>query len=233
MIKNFKTSLLAVLPLIGLFGLLNQVSIAQMRPDKLGELDWWRSKVKAQAQSSQSQRFHGCLFGDSISSELGNPLSKDIANFAMGGLSTVSLLEQLKTLKAANVQCQNVMIEIGTNDAWYAIRNDEFVSNLEQIIVLTRSMGASQVTLTPAFYSTLEASRNPNVAGTVERVEEINALIRQVADIESVALVDEGLEPLFDDRSLRADLTFDGVHLNENGKKLYKKVVVKILDVNS
>ncbi len=227
MIKNFKTSLLAVLPLIGL---LNQVSIAQMRPDKLGELDWWRSKVKAQAQSSQSQRFHGCLFGDSISSVLGNPLSKDIANFAMGGLSTVSLLEQLKTLKASNVQCQNVMIAIGTNDAWYSIRNDEFVSNLERIIVLTRSMGASQITVVPAFYSTVEASRNPNVAGTIERVEEINALIRQVADVESVALVTDEIDPLFDDRSLRQDLTFDGVHLNEKGRNLYKRIVLTVLN---
>lgn len=230
MIKKLKTSLLTILPMIGLFGLLNQVSIAQMKPDKLGELDWWRSKVKAQAQSSQSQRFHGCLFGDSISSVLGNPLSKDIANFAMGGLSTVSLLEQLKTLKASNVQCQNVMIAIGTNDAWYSIHNDEFVSNLERIIVQARSMGASQITIVPAFYSTVEASRNPNVAGTVERVEEINALIRQVADIESVALVTDQIDPLFDDRSLRQDLTFDGVHLNEKGRNLYKRIVLAILD---
>ena len=229
MIKKLKTSLLTILPLIGLFGLLNQVSIAQMKPDKLGELDWWRSKVKAQAQSSQSQRFHGCLFGDSISSGLGNPLSKDIANFAMGGLSTVSLLEQLKTLKASNVQCQNVMIAIGTNDAWYSIHNDEFVSNLERIIVQARSMGASQITIVPAFYSTVEASRNPNVAGTVERVEEINALIRQVADIESVALVTDQIDPLFDDRSLRQDLTFDGVHLNEKGRNIYKRIVLAIL----
>lgn len=222
-----------MLSLVGLSGLLNQVSIAQMKPDKLGDLAWWRSKVKDQAQSSQRKQYKGCLFGDSISSGLGNTLGKDAANFAMGGLSTVSLLEQLKTLKAANVQCQNVMIAIGTNDAWYAIRNDEFVSNLEQIILLTRSMGASQVTLTPAFYSTLEASRNPNVAGTIERVEEINALIRQVADVEGVAIVDQGLEPLFDDRSLKAGLTSDGVHLNEDGKKIYKKVVVKVLDINS
>ncbi|WP_073074090.1 SGNH/GDSL hydrolase family protein [Phormidesmis priestleyi] len=230
MIKNFKTSLLTMLPLIGLFGLLNQVSIAQMKPDKLGELDWWRSKVKAQAQSSQRRRFHGCLFGDSISSGLGNPLGKETANFAMGGLSTVSLLEQLKTLKAANVQCQNVMIAIGTNDAWYSIRNDEFVSNLERIILLTRSMGASQITVVPAFYSTVEASRNPNVAGTVERVEEINALIREVADVENVGLVTDEIDPLFDDRSLRQDLTFDGVHLNEKGQKIYKRIVLAILN---
>ena len=233
MIKNFKISFVPMLSLVGLVGLLNQVSIAQMKPDKLGDLAWWRSKVKDQAQSSQRQRYKGCLFGDSISSGLGNTLGKDAANFAMGGLSTVSLLEQLKTLKAADVQCQNVMIAIGTNDALYAIRNDEFVSNLEQIILLTRSMGASQVTLTPAFYSTLEASRNPNVAGTIERVEEINALIREVADVENVALVDQGLEPLFNDRSLKAGLTSDGVHLNEDGKKIYKKVVVKVLDINS
>ena len=148
----------------------------------------------------------------------------------MGGLSTVSLLEQLKTLKASNVQCQNVMIAIGTNDAWYAIRNDEFVSNLERIVVLTRSMGASQITVVPAFYSTVEASHNPNVAGTVERVEEINALIRQVADVENVGLVTDEIDPLFADRSLRQDLTFDGVHLNEKGQKLYKRIVLNILN---
>jgi lysophospholipase L1-like esterase len=52
----------------------------------------------------------------------------------MGGMSSVSLLTQLRQLKAANVQCQKVVIAIGTNDAMYNISNNAFRNNLRQSI---------------------------------------------------------------------------------------------------
>lgn len=205
-------------------------AVSSPRTDGLSSVNWWRSKVKSQITASGGRRYGGCVFGDSISSALGNSLGGSNYNFAMGGMSTVSLLEQLKQLKAGNVQCQKAVIAIGTNDAMYTISNTSFKNNLKQIVTLSRGLGASEITLIPAFYSTVEASQNPDMAGTLDRVDEISALIRQVAAEQDVQIVTDELQPLFRDRALKGELTIDGVHLNDSGKRLYRRVLVNILN---
>jgi lysophospholipase L1-like esterase len=218
--QNFLAALLVV---FGLYAISNR-SMAEVRADRLSQ----RSQVQAQADS-QKQQYAGCLFGDSISSGLGNTLGEGVANFGRGGLSSVSLLDQMNALDSMNVQCQKVVIAIGTNDAWHSIRDDDFVDNLKQAVFLARQMGATQITLIPAFYSTVAASRNPSIAGTLDRVDEINKLVQKVAASEKVAIVTSELQPLYSQRSLKKELTFDGVHLNDKGKKIYHQVILKIL----
>lgn len=203
---------------------------AASRVDKLPSVDWWQSKVRSQIAASVGKRYSGCVFGDSISSMLGNTLGEANYNFAIGGMSTVSLLEQLKQLKFANIQCQRAVIAIGTNDAMYSISDRDFKNNLRQIVTLTRGLGATDITLLPAFYSTVAASENPNVAGTLERVDEISALIRQVAVEQDAKLQSDEIQALFYDHSLREDLTSDGVHLNDPGKRIYRQVLLNIFD---
>ncbi|MGV0023947.1 SGNH/GDSL hydrolase family protein [Phormidesmis priestleyi] len=218
---QFKQNFLAaILVVLGLYAISSR-SMAEVRADR------WRPQVQAQADTSQ-QQYAGCLFGDSISSGLGNSLGNGFANFGVGGLSSVSLLDQLKALTSMDVQCQKVIIAIGTNDAWNSIQDDVFVNNLKQAVSLARQMGATQITLIPAFYSTVAASHNPSIAGTLDRVDEINQLVQKVAVSEKVAIVTSELRPLYSQRSLKKELTFDGVHLNDKGKKIYRQVVLKI-----
>ncbi|MBD1845294.1 SGNH/GDSL hydrolase family protein [Cyanobacteria bacterium FACHB-63] len=202
---------------------------ASSRVDKLTSANWWQSKVSSQITASAGKRFNGCVFGDSISSGLGNTLGQSNYNFSMGGMSTVSLLEQLRKLKAGNVRCEKVAIAIGTNDAMFSIRDRDFKNNLRQIVTLSRGLGASEITLLPAFYSTVEASQNPDAAGTLDRVDQISALIRQVAVEQDVKLLADGIPQLYRDHSLKAELTPDGVHLNESGKNIYRQVLLNLL----
>jgi lysophospholipase L1-like esterase len=90
-------------------------------------------------------------------------------------------------------------------------------------------MGANNITILPAFYSTVPASQDPKMAGTLDRVDEISNLIRQVAFEKRVAIVNDELQPFWRDRSLKEELTMDGVHLNEAGRKIYRQVVRKLL----
>jgi lysophospholipase L1-like esterase len=115
----------------------------------------------------------------------------------------------------------------------YTIQDDDFISNLRQTIALIRSMGTTQITLVPAFYSTLEASHDPTLAGPISRIDQINLLIRQVAQSENVALARMGLEPLYKNNCLRSDLTFDGVHLNDAGKTIYRQFLSNLLNSSS
>lgn len=214
-------------------GTLFLASTPQVRGDALTSSRWWQMKVREQAKLSQNRSYQGCLFGDSISSGLGKSFGDGTFNFAMGGLSSVSLLEQLKILKSYNVRCQQVIIAIGTNDAMNGTDDPTFLQNLNDTIALSRSMGATQITLVAAFYSTPQASRNPHLAGTNERIQEINNSIETVANEKHLPYVRAELEPLFDGHTLRSELTDDGVHLNYKGRQIYRQVILNIFNLGS
>jgi lysophospholipase L1-like esterase len=202
-------------------------SAAPPLTDNLTTVAWWQQAVKQQVTASQNQQFQGCLFGDSISSMLGDTLGDRIFNFALGGMSSVSLVDQLKQLTGHNVQCQTVVIAIGTNDAWYTISDDRFMQNLELAIDLVRSLHPDRIILLPAFYSTIAASMKPDRAGPIARVDEINQLIQQVATLDQLPVA--GVPDLFEQKALREDLTLDGVHLNQAGLNVYRQTLLKML----
>ncbi len=209
--------------------IVNSMAAYLVPGDNLSSTPWWQDEVKNQVLITQTKKYNACLFGDSISSMLGNTLGNNNFNFSLSGMSTVSLIEQLKILNNAQVKCDRAIIAIGTNDAAYAIEDEPFVNNMKDIIAKVRQMGASRITLIPAFYSTLEASFNPGLAGTITRVEEINALIRQVAVSENVLVSVETIKPLFKEQELKSNLTIDGVHLNADGRDIYRKSLLKII----
>jgi len=190
---------------------------------------WWKNEIRNQVRTTRNHEYTGCVFGDSISSGIGNNLGTHTFNFALSGMSTISLIEQLKVLNDANVKCKKAIIAIGTNDAAYDVPDDIFLQNMKESILRVKAMGASQVILLPAFYSTLAASHDPKKAGPIPKVEAINALIRQTAESEKLAIASEAIQPLFQGQTLKESLTNDGVHLNVRGKKIYRGALLKLL----
>lgn len=55
----------------------------------------------------------------------------------------------------------------------------------------------------PAFYSTLAASHDITLAGSLERIEKFKALTRQVAATEKVLIVERELQPLYEGTVLK------------------------------
>ncbi|XGV96728.1 MAG: alpha/beta hydrolase [Leptolyngbya sp. BL-A-14] len=211
---------------------LNVVDAVSPKPptDTLADMPFWQTFVAYQATVSQNKQYPACLFGDSISAQLVNTLGQGTVNFALGGMSSVSLVEQLKQLVAKKVQCQKALIAIGTNDAWYTISDDRISQNLKEAIALTRELGATKIVLLPAFYSTLAASKKPELAGPIPRVEAVNQVIDAVAKAEQVPVDTTALQPLFEGKTLKDSLTTDGVHLNAAGIAVYRQAVLGILD---
>jgi len=215
---------------LGWTGDSRSIALAQPQPDPLTMQPWWQEDVKYQANVvTQDRVYDHCLFGDSISSGLGNTFGDRSFNFALSGMSSVSLLTQLNRLVAANVECRQVILAMGTNDAVYQISNTMFVNNMKVAISLVRQLQAKQIILLPVFYSTVAASKLAGVAGSLDRVEEINILLSQVAATQKVALTAAGLQPLYNGQSLRENLTLDGVHLNAEGKKIYRRAVLQLM----
>ncbi|MBG1264715.1 alpha/beta hydrolase [Nostoc commune] len=214
-----------------LVGMANSSSSSADAPPKDNVSSSPLGKIALQYQilAAQDKQFSGCLFGDSISAGLGNTLGNDTFNFGLNGLSTISLLEQLKSLIPTKVTCEKAIIAIGGNDAWYGISDELFSKNLQEAIALIRTMGNKEIFLIPAFYSTVAASSDPTVSAPNSRVEKINALINQVAEIEKVPVAAAGVAPLYENNVLKENLTSDGDHLNAEGLKIYRQALLQIL----
>ncbi|MEH1954157.1 alpha/beta hydrolase [Nostoc sp.] len=214
-----------------LVGMANSSSSSADAPpkDDVSSSPLGKIALQYQTLAVQDKQFSGCLFGDSISAGLGNTLGNGTFNFGLNGLSTISLLEQLKTLIPTKVKCEKAIIAIGGNDAWYGISDELFTKNLQEAIALVRTMGTKEIFLIPAFYSTVAASLDPTVAAPLSKVEQINVLINQVAETEKVPVAAAGLAPLYENNVLRGNLTSDGDHLNTEGLKIYRQALLQIL----
>ena len=226
----FDSFLPAIQPPISTSTFIDSSSASSLVKDNLSADPGWQSDVKHQVSLIQDQTYKSCLFGDSISAGLHNSIAPHVFNFALNGMSTVSLVEQLKALTAAHLQCSQVIIAIGTNDVWYNLSNDLFVKYLEDSIVLARKTGANQIVLIPAFYATIGASHDPNAAGSNERIDEINTLINQVGESAKLVIATNSTQPLFSHHALNEKLTVDGVHLNEEGLTLYRLALLEIIN---
>ncbi|MBE8990499.1 alpha/beta hydrolase [Nostoc sp. LEGE 12450] len=215
-----------------LVGLANSASNSADAPPKDNVISSPFGKIALQYQilAVQDKQFSGCLFGDSISAGLGNTLGSGTFNFGLNGLSTISLLEQLKSLIPTKVKCEKAIIAVGGNDAWYGISDELFSKNLQEAIALVRTMGNKEIFLIPAFYSTVAASLDPTVSAPLPRVEQINVLINQVAETEKVPVAAAGLAPLYENNVLKGNLTSDGDHLNAEGLKIYRQALLQILE---
>ncbi|HLO52364.1 MAG TPA: SGNH/GDSL hydrolase family protein [Kamptonema sp.] len=201
----------------------------ELPTDTLSSQTWWQDEVKYQVYVNQNAKIETCFFGDSITSMLGNTLGQNTFNFAIGGMTTISQLEQLKYLTAAKVRCNKAIIALGTNDAIYKTMDEQFISNLKQIVATVRQeMKAKNIVLIPAFYSTFEAAHDLTMAGPIAKVEQIQVLTRQVATAEKLPIAEKEIQPLFESKALKATLTSDGVHLNTEGKRIYRSALLKI-----
>ena len=215
---------------MGRFLVMANANYLELPTDTLSSQSWWQDEVKYQVAVTQNTQIKTCFFGDSITSMLGNTLGNDSFNFAIGGMSAISQLEQLKLLTAARIRCERAIVALGTNDAIYRTMDDQFIKNMQQIIMTVKNdMGAKQVVLLPAFYSTVEASRDVSVAAPIPRVDKFNELLGKVAVAQRLSVDGSTLQPLFEGKALKADLTSDGVHLNLEGKKIYREALLKIV----
>ncbi|MDF5721534.1 MAG: alpha/beta hydrolase [Rhizonema sp. PD37] len=198
--------------------------------DNLSSTPLWQLEVEYQKFATQGKQFSGCLFGDSVTAELGNKLGNGTFNFALDGLSGISLVEQLRLLIHTKIRCEKAAIAIGGNDAWYGLSNELFANKLQESISLVRSLGSRQIFLIPAFYSTPAASLDPTISATNPSVDKINVVMNQVAIKNNIPFELQEVQSLNQNGALKDNLSSeDGAHLNNEGINIYRQALLKIL----
>ncbi len=197
--------------------------------DNLSSSPLWQLEVQYQIFATQGKQYSACLFGDSVTAELGNSLENGTFNFALDGLSGISLVEQLKLLIPTKVKCNKVAIAIGGNDAWYGLTDEAFANKLQESISLIPGLQTKQIFLIPAFYSTVVASKDPTISATNARVKQINVVMNQVALKDNIPFAVEAVQSLNQDDALKDNISSeDGAHLNDEGIKIYRQGLLNI-----
>lgn len=198
--------------------------------DNLSSTSLWQISVQYQGFATEGKEFSACLFGDSVTAELGESLGEGTFNFALNGLSGISLVEQLKLLIPNKIKCEKAVIAIGGNDAWYGLSDTLFANKLQESISLVQKLGSHQIFLIPAFYSTVAASNDPSISATNSRVKQINKVMNQVAVKNQIPFEIPEVESLNQNDALKDNFSSeDGAHLNNQGINIYRQALLKIL----
>lgn len=210
---------------------MNLLPTAVPPKDNLSSTPLWQLEVQYQKFATEGREFSACLFGDSVTAELGNTLGKNTYNFALDGLSGISLVEQLKFLIPNKVKCDQAVIAIGGNDAWYGLSDQVFARKLQESISLMHNLGSQKIFLIPAFYSTVAASKEPRISAPNSRVEQINVVINQVAERNNIPFEQQAVQSLNENNALKDSLSSeDGAHLNDEGINIYRQALQNIIN---
>jgi lysophospholipase L1-like esterase len=132
-----------------------------------------------------------------------------------------------------------VIVYIGINDVWhFSMKNlhgtpkEEFRKGLIELVKRIRDGGAQVVLCTPSVIGEKKNGENPQDA----MLDEYSEIIRSVAEEQEVALCDLRqafiqFESLYNSENIdRGLLTYDGVHLSDDGNRLVAEEFIKLLE---
>ncbi len=168
--------------------------------------------------------------------------SLEIVNLGKGGSRADAGLGRLRTALADGTKAPDfVLINFGMND--HKIREsdgqavsspEDFERQLTEIVAAARAAGAIPVLVTPhkihegtpdgsgSYYNKYTPANFDKEGGALARFDKFIAVIRKVASMQKVDLIDLREES---DKHPSGSLTLDGVHLNGAGHGMYGDVI--------
>lgn len=190
--------------------------------------EWVRQlKREADAVASADPDNLSILLGDSISLWFPHELLPDGITWLNQGISgegSVGLLRRLDLI--AETEPSIIYLMIGINDLLRDVTDDTLLANQQQIIQDLKKMHPDtkivlQTILPHAGDRSTWESRDQLLAISNDRIHNLNGRLAILAEQEDVAYLD--LQPMFTNMNgnLRLDLTTDGLHLNDNGYRVW------------
>lgn len=171
------------------------------------------------------------LAGDSLSQAFPRRLLPDRfvwLNQGISGETSQGLLDRLDRFDA--VRAEAIFVAIGINDALRGISDDTILENHRQIIRhLRRNHPRARIVIQSLLPHRAEAAiwegRNRLRRAPNARIRAINVRLAQLARSEGAIFLN--LQPMFVDATgkLAADLTTDGLHLSDNGYRVWRAAI--------
>lgn len=207
----------------------NDVNAFSNNPRHKWSYDEWVSQLEreANAVSSTSPDDLSILLGDSISLWFPHdllPTETTWLNQGISGEGSVGLLQRLDLIAATSPDI--IYLMIGINDLLRDVGDDTLLANQQQIIQDLKVMHPDativvQTILPHASDRITWEGKSQLLAISNDRIQDLNRRLAIIAQNEDVEYLD--LQPMFSDAdgNLRVDLTTDGLHLNDNGYRVW------------
>lgn len=148
---------------------------------------------------------------------------RDVVNAGMPGITTLQLTNKLDSILECR-QPERAYIQIGINDIRKSV---PFDSTMQAYSVLISEL--RRLSIQPVIVSVISLRKDfvqdhlpDNVIN--EQVVKMNEALRSMATREMVAYVDVNT-PLTETGRLKLEYTFDGIHLNETGNRIFAESI--------
>ena len=195
----------------------------------------WVALLRQEARAAQDAPRLTVLLGDSISLWFPPnllPGRRTWLNQAISGENSGTLLQRLDALDDAQVE--TVFLMIGINDLISGKPESQVIANIQSVVLYLQENHPEakivvQSILPHAAENATWEGRDRLLLLPNDRVRTINEAIAQLSATENVYYLD--LYPLFvnGEGLLRADLTTDGLHLNERGYLVWRTAISILL----
>jgi lysophospholipase L1-like esterase len=182
--------------------------------------------VKKNMHMSYEEKARIVLFGDSHTefAEWHELLgSSSIVNRGIAGDITEGMLKRIDSV--LKVKPEICFFMGGINDFIYRVSYSKTIDSIIQIIRVLK-----ENEIRPVIQSVLYIGKSYPESDTINlKVEQINKDLRRISEEEEVFFLDINSSLSFEGY-LKNEFTYDGLHLNPNGYKVWAKVLSKILN---
>lgn len=152
---------------------------------------------------------------------------KNVRNRGIIGDEVMGIYDRLHQILPGHPA--KLFLLIGVNDISHNLTSDSIVSMIRMTVErIQKESPETKLYLQSLLPFNESFGRYKNLAGKTDMVPEINARLEALAKEKGIAYID--LFPLFTEKGtniLRSELTGDGLHLNEDGYKIWVKAIKK------
>lgn len=157
-----------------------------------------------------------------------------IINRGISSETTSTMLERLED-NVVSIQPRNLVMLMGINDLPENISLEKIVSNIQQMIQITKSKSPSTHIVLQAVYPINKSNRNSYYEKVQignrdnHTIKELNQLLNQLAEDENITFLDVTQYLVDNQGELKKDYTYDGLHPNTKGYMAVKDNIIKAL----
>jgi lysophospholipase L1-like esterase len=195
------------------------------------KLPIWKQHVKTYKKLKHEPNTATIFIGDSMTEgfDLNRHLkTENLVNMGISGDFTRGVIDRLDY--ATRLQPQKVFVMIGINDILKAVPQDRIKSQYATIIeTLIRDCPSTAIYIQSNLPTTMMGGSEINNAAILEKVNDLNQFLIEECQKHQITFIDMRSQFTMPDGTLKSELTYDGLHLSDDGYKVWTGFVLPMI----
>jgi len=195
------------------------------------KLPIWKQHVKTYKKLKFEPNTATIFIGDSMTEgfDLNRHLKADnLVNMGISGDFTRGVIDRLEY--ATRLQPKKVFVMIGINDILKAVPQDRIKSQYAIIIeTLVRDCPNSAIYIQSNLPTTLMGGSESSNSAYLEKINDLNAFLKDACQKHQITFIDMRSRFVTPEGTLMSELTYDGLHLSDDGYKVWTEFVLPLI----